>query len=373
MDARELEAFFSEARQPPRPDATARRLHRLTLSTRQQCRLFSRTGSLLSAGLSLVEALELQYGDCRHRAEAQLLTHCLQSVSSGHPLSDALGQCPTAVSAHHVDAVRAGEMSGQVASVLTRLGLQLDHYYRSQQQVRRTIRYPVGVLIFAMGVTVAMLWYVVPVFEQLFAQQKASLPVPTQTLLVLAAHLRDGGPALGIGMALTPLAWRWAMRRQAGRNACRRCATWLLPGLGTILNRTALARALRLLSLMLNAGIPIADALGVAADATDQPRLAGSLKSTRTQLIAGRSLHLALAEQSVWPPFVHQLIRTGEASGQLDTMLDRAAELLEQSVEQRSGRLLALLEPMIMAILAVLVGGLLLALYLPVFSMGAAF
>lgn len=374
MDARALQALFTDNRKPAQPEAAERRLWRVSLSVRQQCRLFGRTGSLLQAGLSLTDALELQQRDCRQAAEARLLGHCLQSVGAGRPLADALRQCPRAIAAHHAEAVHAGELSGQLVPILIRLGDQLDRQFRMQQHVRKTLRYPLGVLVFALGVTAAMLWFVVPVFEQLFARQHASLPAPTQALLFLSEQSRQKGPALLAGLSVVVPIMHWQRRhgRRGGAGFWGLLIT-LVPGLRPIVLRAALARTMRLLSLMLSAGIPIADALGVASDAAENPRQAEGLAAARQRLIAGQTLHQALSEQRGWPPFVAPLLRTGEATGQLDTMLDRAADLLEHSVEQRSGRLLALLEPTIMAILAVLVGGLLLALYLPVFSMGAAF
>ena len=322
----------------------------------QQCAL------LLESGLPLVSVLDLRASLEARPASRALWAHLARAVEAGTPLSEALRRLGHRVDPFVSGMVDAGEQSGELPAMLERAGATLIHRADTRQAVQRALSYPVAVLGVAVLVMVALLWRVVPLFAELFASLGVALPWPTRVLLETGALLNRWGAA---GVALLATAWRHSRR---GRRAWR-ALLGRLPFVGPVLQQTAAAGACRMLAMLLKAGLPLIDALAVTARCSDEPAARLALLALRRAVARGDRLRDALERDQWWPALVIQCVAVGETTGRLDVLLLNAADTCDRDIRHDLASHLALLEPVVMVLVGGVVAGMVLSLYLPLFSL----
>ena len=333
---------------------------------------------LLQAGLPLLNGLALMLRSHPSAATRALLHRLRRQIMAGRPLHVALQQHP-GIPRQYIHAVAAGEASGALPQVLQRLTDQLASRAALQRQWRSALSYPLVVLGIALGVLAVMLTWVIPAFESMFASLGAQLPVATRWVLAISHAGMQSWPWLAsAGLLLFGLG-RWVWRHPAGQRLLMEWL-WRLPGWGPLHRLACLSRWTRTLATLIAAGLPLTDALTSLDGAAGHPRFDTANRQIRRALVAGRSLSRALErygpdrararDPELFSGMMLQMTHIGEASGTLETLLEQMAQQLEHEVAQRVAALSRMVEPSLMVMMGGLVGGLVIALYLPLFQLG---
>lgn len=325
---------------------------------------------LIGAGVAAVDALGLVAAQCEDRRTRAAFEDMARHVERGGSLGEAVTARRDVFPPLAASLVHAGEVGGVLEAVLQRLASHLEQSARLRRTVLGALAYPAIVVTAAVVVTAVLLGWVVPVFAGAFAGAGAELPAPTAVVLALSAALRSrwhlalGALAAGAATVTTLL------RTPRGR---RRCDRWLLrlPGVGDLVAKAAVARATRTLGTLLGCGVPVLDAIDIAGRTAGNLVVGEALDAARGRLAGGGSLAGALEEHPVIPPAARQMIRVGERTGTLDVMLARVADACDDDVHAAAATLLAVLEPALILFLGVVIGGLVISMYLPIFRLGA--
>lgn len=337
----------------------------ITLATQQ-------LSALLQAGVALLQALQMLERSVSTPALKEVVRAVHDDVESGSSLSAALHKHPDCFSPMYCSMVSAGEFGGILDSVTARLAQTLERNDRLRSRMRSALLYPTVVLCIALAVLVLVLLYVVPVFEEVFKAFGSELPWPTQAILFLSNALVSAGPVL---LLLSALAWLLRQRWMASQSLRTRRERWLLglPGFGPMIVRSVMARWCQTLAALLAAGVPVVEALAPAAQACDHSIYERHTEQLRRRVAQGGSLSEAMAASPRFPELVVHLCATGEETGSLGELLGRAGQLMETELESRIDNLSTLLEPLIIVLLGSAVGGILMAMYLPIFRLGQVF
>jgi len=342
--------------------------HLARLDGAEQGRALQQCALLLESGLPLVSVLDLRASLEARAASRALWAHLARAVESGTPLSVALRRLGQGVDPFVSGMVDAGEQSGELPAMLERAGTTLILRADTRQAVQRALSYPVAVLGVAALVMVGLLWRVVPLFAELFASLGVPLPWPTRVLLETGALLNRWGTAgVGLMAAATVAWWTWRHTRHGGR--AWRTLVGRLPFVGPVLQQTAAAGACRMLAMLLRAGLPLTEALAVTARCSEEPAARLALLALRRAVARGDRLRDALERDRWWPPLVIECVAVGETTGRLDVLLLNAAETCDRDIRHDLARHLALLEPVVMVLVGGVVAGMVLSLYLPLFSL----
>lgn len=333
---------------------------------------FSRQlATLLKAGVPLLQAFEVMGRSGGDESLGRLLVKLQQDVAAGLGLADALQRQPLWFDRLYCNLVRVGEQSGKLDGQLEELANMLDQRQALQRRVRKAMIYPLLLLLTGLGVSALLLLEVVPRFQELFAGFDKSLPAFTQWVLDLSTGLARHAPWLGVLMVLSTVALRWLYRHNAVARLWISLRVLEVPVLGRLLAQAALARFARSLGTAYTAGVPLLDALATVASVSGGVVHEQAILRLRQDMANGLGLHQAMSADRLFPPLLVQLAAIGESSGTLDQMLGKAASHYEEQVSQALDHLTGLLEPAIVLILGVLVGGLVVAMYLPIFQLGS--
>ncbi len=333
---------------------------------------FSRQlATLLKAGVPLLQAFEVMGRSGCDAAQAVLLERLKQDVAAGLGLADALQRHPGWFDALYCNLVRVGEQSGTLDRQLEQLASMLEQRRVLHKKVRKAMIYPLLLLLTGLGVSAILLLEVIPKFESMFSGMGAALPAFTQWVIDLSTGLSRFAPLL----LMMGLVLGFAMRQLYRQHAPARL--WIsrrvlgLPVFGKLLGQAALARFARSLATSYTAGVPLLDALGTVARVSGGDLHEQAVLRLRQGMANGQGLHQAMAAEPLFPPLLVQLTAIGESSGTLDQMLEKAASHYEEQVSQALDQLTSLLEPAIVLVLGLLVGGLVVAMYLPIFQLGS--
>lgn len=333
---------------------------------------FSRQlATLLKAGVPLLQAFEVMGRSGGDESLGRLLVNLQQDVAAGLGLADALQRQPLWFDRLYCNLVRVGEQSGKLDGQLEELANMLEQRQALQRRVRKAMIYPLLLLLTGLGVSALLLLEVVPRFQGLFAGFDKSLPAFTQWVLDLSTGLARHAPWLGALMVLSTVALRWLYRHNAVARLWISLRVLEVPVLGRLLAQAALARFARSLGTAYTAGVPLLDALATVASVSGGVVHERAILRLRQGMANGLGLHQAMSADRLFPPLLVQLAAIGESSGTLDQMLAKAASHYEEQVSQTLDQLTGLLEPAIVLILGVLVGGLVVAMYLPIFQLGS--
>ncbi|MCY4039848.1 MAG: type II secretion system F family protein [Gammaproteobacteria bacterium] len=346
---------------------------RTKLSLQDLARVTREFSVMLAAGLPVVEALQLVGEGARKPQEKTLLDDLAGRVSGGSSVAEAMRENTGTFPDLYLALVGAGEQSGTFDTMLLRIAEMLERSLQLRAKVRKALVYPCIVVVVALLVMAVMLVFVVPMMEDVFTGFGAQLPAFTRLVLDLSEGLaRLWWQVALAGVMLTALL-RWLLKRFD--QLAMRCDRLLLraPLVGKLLRESAMARFCETLATSFAAGTPLIDALAMLRGSAGNRVLAEAMMRVRGRVSEGELLHRAMRESGEFPALVVQMVRIGEESGTLDAMLARAAKHYRESVDELADGLSEALGPVVMMVLAVVVGGLLVAMYLPIFSLGDAF
>jgi len=331
--------------------------------------IFARQFSvMLDAGLPLVQCLEILGTQDPDANFGATILQVRADVENGESLADAMRKHPKAFDALFTNMVAAGEAGGILDTILKRLATYIEKAVKLKSQVKSAMVYPIAVILIAGVVVAAILWKVIPTFAGMFASLGAELPLPTRIVIKLSDLLVKFG-WMGI-VALGLLGW--AFKSYYGTERGRRVVDAVvlkLPVLGLIMRKIAVARFCRTLATLIASGVPILDGLEITARTSGNAIVEDAILATRKSIEGGNTIAAPLKETSVFPSMVVQMISVGETTGALDTMLGKIAEFYEEEVDTAVAGLLTLLEPIMIAFLGVIVGGIVIAMYLPIFDL----
>jgi len=334
--------------------------------------IFSRQlSTMLAAGIPLVQSFEIIGNGHENPAMQKLILSIKGDVEGGSALAEALAKHPLYFDDLFVNLVEAGEQAGALESLLDKIATYKEKTEAIKKKIKKALTYPAAVLVVAMIVTTILLIFVIPSFEDLFKGFGADLPTFTRMVIDLSVFVRTQGWFLGllIGGAISSFIY-FKKRSRAFRQFLDRLML-KTPIIGPILQKAAIARYARTLSTMFAAGVPLVEAMESVAGATGNIVFELAVLKMRDEVATGQRLQMAMENTDLFPNMVIQMIAVGEESGSLDTMSSKVADFYEEEVDNAVDNLSSLLEPMIMAILGVLVGGLVIAMYLPIFKLGA--
>ena len=333
---------------------------------------FSRQlATLLKAGVPLLQAFEVMGRSGCDAAQAALLVRLKQDVASGLGLADALQRHPGWFDTLYCNLVRVGEQSGTLDRQLEQLAGMLEQRLALHKKVRKAMIYPLLLLLTGLGVSAVLLLEVIPQFQSLFAGFDTGLPAFTQWVIDLSTGLGRYAPLLLVGVAMLGLSGRQLYRQHAPARLWISQRVLGLPVFGALLRQAAMARFARSLATSYAAGVPLLDAMGTVAKVSGGELHEHAILRLRQGMANGQGLNQAMATEPLFPPLLVQLVAIGESSGTLDTMLEKAASHYEEQVSQALEQLTSLLEPAIVLVLGLLVGGLVVAMYLPIFQLGS--
>jgi type IV pilus assembly protein PilC len=324
--------------------------------------------ALARAGLTVPDALALASDRDDSPRLGKVLARVLDDVKNGLALSEACARHPEAFDRLYLAALRTGEKTGDFAAVLARYQDYLRHRVALRKKVGQALAYPAFLLVALVLILAILFTFVMPRFVSMYADVGAALPLATRVLLGIVDHLYIAAPALAGGALLAAWAWRTWLSTDAGRRQRDRLRE-RLPYIG-LLSRTAIAAQLaRSLATLLGGGTPLVEALRTASASIDNRLYLDRLESATQQVTEGSSLAQAVRATGLMPTMAARMIEVGEASGGLDAMLAEVAQFYEELLDARLSRVMTLVEPLLMLLMGVLIGGIIIVMYLPVFHM----
>jgi type IV pilus assembly protein PilC len=323
--------------------------------------------TMINSGLSILRALSILAQQTENRELARMVGEARLDVERGSSLSAALGRHPKAFSRLYVAMVRSGETSGTLDSVLVRLADTIEKQVELRRKVKSAMTYPIMVAIVVFVIAMFMLLFIVPQFDAIYKSLGGELPTPTKILLKISSIVRTFFPVLILLGAIGAFLLRRWINTENGR------AKWdqfklRVPIFGGLARKTALARFSRTLASLTRAGVPILESLEIVAETSGNVVVADAVYDTQRAVKGGDSLARPLEQHEVFPPMVVQMMAVGEETGALDEMLDKIAEFYEQEVEATVDALTSLIEPVLIVVMGVVVGGMIISLYLPLFN-----
>jgi len=341
--------------------------------TGQDIAVFSRQmATMMKAGVPLVQALELVGRGNENKSMAEMIMQIKAGIEGGLSFSESLAQFPIYFDELFVNLVEAGEKSGALEALLDKIATYKEKTESIKKKVKKALTYPAAVLVVAFVVTGILLYFVIPQFADLFQGFGADLPAFTQAVVDLSEFVQAyWWLIIGI-VAGTIFAFKTAHQRSQNFRRFLDRVFLKAPLFGDILYKSAVARFARTLSTMFAAGVPLVEAMDSVAKAAGNIVYTEGIFRMKDQLATGTQLQVTMAQSNLFPAMAIQMIGIGEESGSLDSMCSKVADFYEEEVDNLVDNLSSLMEPMIMAVLGVLVGGLVVAMYLPIFKMGAA-
>jgi type IV pilus assembly protein PilC len=330
--------------------------------------VFSRQfATMINSGLSLLRALSILEEQTESKALAATLREVRIDVEKGSALSQALARHPKAFNRLYIAMVRAGETGGVLDSVLLQLSDTIEKQVELKRKIKSAMTYPVAVLSLVLLIVTVMLLFVVPTFKDIYSDLGGTLPLPTRILLGVSNVLKKWFLlVIGAEIAGVFLFKRW-IQTDAGRGAWDRFKL-RMPIFGGLVHKTALTRFSRTLASLLRAGVPILEALEITSETVGNTVVAKAVKDVQEGVKSGEPIARRLEDHKVFPPMVTQMLAVGEETGAVDTMLDKVGEFYEQEVEATVNALTSLLEPLLIVVLGGAVGGMVVALYMPMFN-----
>ena len=331
--------------------------------------IFTRQFSvMIDAGLPLVQCLEILAGQQENKTFKRALIQIRQDVESGSNLADSMRKHPKIFNDLFTNMVAAGEAGGILDTILQRLAQYIEKSVKLNSQVKSAMIYPVAVISIACIVVAVILWKVIPVFAALFKGLGAELPMPTQIVIWLSNFIADYWWLIGIVLFGTI----YSLRRYHETYKGKRVLDGIIlkmPILGLLMRKIAVARFCRTLSTLTSSGVPILDGLQITARTAGNAIIEDAIMATRKSVEEGKTISEPLADTDVFPSMVVQMIAVGEQTGALDTMLSKIADFYEDEVDTAVAGLMKLLEPVLIAFLGVAIGGIVIAMYMPMFTL----
>jgi type IV pilus assembly protein PilC len=323
---------------------------------------------MIDAGLPLVQCLEILGSQQQNRTFQKVLFEVRQDVESGSTLADALRRHPKVFDELYCNMVAAGEAGGILDTILQRLAVYIEKIVKLRSAVRSAMVYPAAVITIAVGVVWVILWRVIPTFATLFESLGSELPLPTRITIALSNLVGRWWWVVFLGIGLAGFSLNRYYKTEQGRRAVDRFLL-RVPVLGVVLKKIAVARFCRTLGTLVSSGVPILEALEITARTSGNAVVEDAILATRKSIEEGKTIAEPLKATDVFPPMVVQMVAVGEHTGALETMLNKVADFYEDEVDEATKNLLTLLEPIMIGFLGVVIGGIVVSMYLPLFTL----
>ncbi len=323
---------------------------------------------MIDAGLPLVQCLDILGSQEEDKNFAFVIGATRMDVESGASLADAMRKHPKTFDPLFTNMIAAGEAGGILDTILKRLATYIEKAVKLAGQVKSAMIYPIAVVVIAGAVVGVILWKVIPTFAALFSGLGADLPMPTRVVIALSDNLVNYFPFLAVGGGAAAYGFKQYYATANGRRVID-SLTLKMPVLGNIMRKIAVARFCRTLSTLISSGVPILDGLEITAKTAGNAIVEDAIMATRKSIERGETIAAPLKDTKVFPAMVTQMIGVGEATGALDTMLAKIADFYEEEVDTAVAGLLTLLEPIMIAVLGIVVGGIVIAMYMPIFDL----
>ena len=323
---------------------------------------------MIDAGLPLVQCLDILGNQEEDKHFAEVILQTRTAVEGGAALADAMRRYPNTFDSLFTNMIAAGEAGGILDTILKRLATYIEKAVKLRGQVKSAMIYPIAVIVSAALVVGVILWKVIPTFAAMFEGLGAELPLPTRIVIALSNNLVRYAPFIAVAIGAGAYAFKQYYKTDGGRHNVDRTVL-KLPVLGMLMRKISVARFCRTLSTLIASGVPILDGLEITAKTSGNAIVEDAIMETRKSIERGETISAPLREQGVFPSMVTQMISVGEATGALDAMLAKIADFYEEEVDAAVAGLLTLLEPIMIAFLGVVVGGIVIAMYMPIFDM----
>ena len=332
------------------------------------CRQFS---TMIDAGLPIIQCLEILHSQQENATFKKMLKTIKADVEGGQTFAEALGKYPKQFDDLFVNMIAAGEAGGILDTILRRLSAYMEKAAKLKGQIKGALTYPIVTLVIAFVVVAVIMVFVIPVFEEMFAGMGSALPAPTQIVVNMSRFTKGNIHFIIGGIVAFGFILKKFYATEKGRTICDDVAL-KLPVFGSLIRKAAVSKFTRTTGTMLSSGVSILDSLEIVAKTAGNKTIEKAVYETRAAIAEGRTMSDPLAESGVFPSMVCQMIAVGESTGALDAMLGKIADFYDEEVDQAVENMTALIEPFMLVFLGVVIGGLVVSMYLPIFKMAAA-
>jgi len=334
--------------------------------------LFTRQlSTMITSGLPLVQSLEILSNQIEDKNLCGIVKEIKAKIEGGSRFADALRDYPKCFDELYVNLVVAGEEGGMLDTVLNRLAIYMEKIEKLKKKIKSAMIYPISIIVVAIGVVMVLLIFVIPVFEGMFKDMGAELPMPTQIVINLSKFVQSYIIYMIIALGIAVFLFRRYYKTESGQRTIDRLVL-KVPIFGVLALKSSVARVTRTLATLLSSGVAILESLVIVARVAKNKIVEDALIVARTKISEGKSMSEPLQESGIFPPMVVQMVQVGESTGALDNMLNKIADFYEEDVDNLVTNLTSLMEPLIMMFLGVILGGLIIAMYLPIFKLGQA-
>lgn len=339
--------------------------------TKKDLVIFTRQFStMIDAGLPLVQGITILSEQMENKTFKRILTEVVKDVEGGASLAESLGKHPDVFDDLFVNLVAAGEVGGILDTILQRLAAYIEKLEKLKGQIKSAMTYPIVVVAIAIIVIAVILIFVIPVFEAMFADFGSALPIPTQVVVDLSRFFKGNFHYVLAAIFVLFFLFKKYKKTESGKKNIDTLSL-KLPVFGPLLKKVAIARFSRTLGTMISSGVPILDGLEIVAKTSGNVVLEEIIYDVRSSIAEGQTIAEPLSENDIFPSMVVQMISVGETTGALDTMLEKIADFYDDEVDAAVDALTSMLEPILMVFLGGSIGGLVIAMYLPIFKMAA--
>jgi type IV pilus assembly protein PilC len=339
-----------------------------SVSTRELGIFTRQFATMINAGLPLVQCLNILSQQSDNSYFKRVISEVMSAVEQGATLAEALQKHPRVFSRLYVNMVDAGESGGVLDGIFQRLAVYLEKAEALRRKVKGALTYPAIVVVVAVGATTFMLVFIIPTFAKMFSDFGGELPTPTRVVLALSGFVRSWWWAMCGSVAAAIFGIRHYYRTDGGRKMIDRILL-RMPVIGTVIRKSAVARFTRTLGTLISSGVPILEGLDITARTAGNAVVESAIQETRGSISEGNTIAEPLGRCDVFPPMVVQMVAVGEETGALDEMLAKIAEFYDDEVDAAVEAMTAAIEPAMIVIMGVVVGGMLVAMYLPMFKL----
>jgi type IV pilus assembly protein PilC len=324
--------------------------------------------TMIDAGIAIVQSLQALADQSPNKVMRDTIHDVCTRVEGGESLSEALQKHPKAFNKLYVSMVSAGEKGGLLAEILARLATYLENTDRLRKKVKTAMMYPTAVSVVAVCITTFLLVKVIPVFQDVYSGFGAKLPAPTQVLVEISNVVRHWLPALIIFAGVAVYGWLHYIKTKQGRDFWDRKRI-KLPIFGQIAHKICLARFTRTLASLVRSGVPILDVLQITSQTVGNTVFEKAVKTAAVDIERGEGIAVALGKHPVFPSMVTRMLTAGEQTGNIDSMLERVSDFLDDEIENTLSGLMSLIEPLLIVFLGVVIGGMVICMFLPIFNL----
>ena len=337
--------------------------------TPKELAIFTRQFSvMIDSGLPLVQCLEILGSQQENKKFGEAVRTVLSEVESGNSLAAGMKESPKVFDDLYTNMVAAGEAGGILDTIFQRLSIYIEKAVKLKAAMKSAMVYPAAIIIIASAVITLILWKVVPAFTELFESMDAALPLPTRIVIGASSFVGNFGFFILIGLGIFAFLFKSYYATKNGRYFVDKVIL-KLPVFGPLVRKISVARFTRTMGTLIASGVPILDSLDITASTSGNAIVEEAIYNVKTAIESGRTIVEPLKESGVFPSMVVQMIGVGEETGALETMLNKIADFYEEEVDTAVGDLMTAVEPMMMATLGVVVGGIVISMYMPIFSL----